>query len=123
VNQLGARDCPPTVVVEYTTHTVVPWLRVTMVRARPTLDGANDPGTWDTKLRLVHERSGEDGARIRTHQMVPDVNGPSPRPLSVVRLGADGMVTEVAEFNGTRFCEQQLVALAGDARLRFPLHR
>jgi hypothetical protein len=81
------------------------------------------PGTWDTKLRLVHEHPGEDGARIRTHQMVPDVNGPSPRPLSVVRLGADGMVTEVAEFNGTRFCEQQLVALAGDARLRFPLHR
>jgi hypothetical protein len=123
VNHLGAHDCPPTIVAEYTTDTVIPWLRITMVHARPALDDGHDQSAQDTKLHLVRERPGEDGARIRIYQMVPDVNGTAPRPLSVVRLGADGMVTEVTESNGSRFSEQQLVALVSDARLTFPVHR
>jgi hypothetical protein len=123
VDDLGAQDCPPTIVAGYTTDAVIPWLTITMVHARPTLDDGHDPVAFDTKLRLVRERPGEDGARIRIYRVVPDVNGPSPRPLSVVRLGADGMVTAVAEANGSRFSEEQLIALASDARLRFPLPR
>jgi hypothetical protein len=124
VNSIGAYDCPPTVVARYSTHTVIPWLTIAMVHARTTFDDGHDPSALDTKQRLVRERPGEDGARIRIYQIAPDVNEPgAPRPLSAVRLGADGMVTAVAESNGSRFSEQQLVALASDARLRFPLSR
>ena len=123
VNSLGAHDCPPTIGAEYAIHTVIPWLTIVMVHARPTLDDGHDLIASDTKMRLVRERPGEDGARIRIYQTVPDVNGPAPRTLSVVRLGADGMVTAVTESNGSRFSERQLVALAGDARLTFPLPR
>jgi hypothetical protein len=123
VNKFGAHDCPPTIVAGYATDTVIPWLTITMVPARPTLDDGHDPVGFDTKLNLVRERPAEDGARIRVYRMVPDVNGPTPRPLSVVRFGADGMVTAVAESNGSRFSEEQLIALASDTRLAFPLPR
>jgi hypothetical protein len=119
-DDIVAYDCPPTVGVGYAATGSSKALALSFIHARPKLDLAHDPYVGDKRFALLQDKPQAGGARLRVYAQYATWRD---SPVIVLWFGADGMVTEVSAPRQDYFARADLIALASDPRLAFPLPR
>jgi hypothetical protein len=114
-----AIDCPPSLtMVRYMSGGEGEWIRIDLTHRLDHLDP--DGSIKDPHEKPFSDKVAEDGARILVYRERGNRGS-----IDVVRLGPDGMITEVsATAPGTlTITQDQLIGMASDPELRFPLPR